>query len=129
MRNGEVVPLNLNALETLRALVESAGTVLEKDALIKAVWPDTFVEESNLAHNISLLRKTLGSDPHERQYIQTIPKRRYWFIGDILEEFPAELRLNHLQNRLLPPSCARRCCLIEHDYGRSLRVVRCWRGR
>ena len=57
MRNGELVPLTPKALETLLFLVEHHGHIVEKKALMEAVWPDTFVEEVSLARNISVLRK------------------------------------------------------------------------
>src|SRR5205807_1395848 len=81
LRDGEIVPLALKVLELLLALIEKRGQVVAKDDLIKAVWPDTFVEESNLSSNISILRKQLGSDPQRGEYIETIPKRGYRFIG------------------------------------------------
>jgi DNA-binding winged helix-turn-helix (wHTH) protein len=60
LRDGEAVPLTPKAFDLLLALVERHGHLLEKDELLKTVWPDTFVEEANLASNISQLRKTLG---------------------------------------------------------------------
>lgn len=86
LRDGEVVPLALKVADTLVVLVENAGEPVDKDTLIRAVWPDTFVEENNLTHNISVLRKTLGN-----HYIETIPKRGYRFIGNVtlVDEGPA----------------------------------------
>jgi DNA-binding winged helix-turn-helix (wHTH) protein len=60
LRNGEVVPLTPKAFDVLLALVEQSGHLLEKEELLKTVWPDSFVEESNLADNVSRLRKALG---------------------------------------------------------------------
>ena len=57
----EVVPLAPKAFETLLALVEGQGRIVEKDALLKRVWPDTFVEEGSLTRNVSILRKALGT--------------------------------------------------------------------
>ncbi len=82
-RNGRPVSLTPKAYETLLLLVERSGRVLTKDELMRAIWPDTFVEEANLAHNISLLRKALGETPDEQQYIQTIPRRGYRFIAEV----------------------------------------------
>ncbi|HET8677590.1 MAG TPA: winged helix-turn-helix domain-containing protein, partial [Blastocatellia bacterium] len=59
LRNGEVVPLTPKAFDVLLALVEQAGHLLGKEELLKTVWPDSFVEESNLADNVSRLRKAL----------------------------------------------------------------------
>jgi Tol biopolymer transport system component len=53
-----------------------------KDELVNLVWPDTFVEEANLASNISILRKTLGENG--QQLIETVPKRGYRFISNVV---------------------------------------------
>ena len=62
-RTGEPVDLTPKAVDTLVALVERAGHVVEKDELLRAVWNDTFVGEDTLAQNISTLRRVLGDDP------------------------------------------------------------------
>jgi DNA-binding winged helix-turn-helix (wHTH) protein/TolB-like protein/Flp pilus assembly protein TadD len=82
-RDGRPVSLTPKAYETLLLLVERSGRVLTKDELMSAIWPDTFVEEANLAHNISMLRKALGETLEEQQYIQTIPRRGYRFTADV----------------------------------------------
>src|SRR5215470_954723 len=82
-RDGEVVPLQPKTFDVLLALVERHGRLLEKDELMRAVWPDTVVEEVNLANNISILRKTLG-DNGER-FIETAPKRGYRFVASVRE--------------------------------------------
>jgi DNA-binding winged helix-turn-helix (wHTH) protein/Tol biopolymer transport system component len=79
-RCNEVVVLTPKAFDTLVLLVRDSGHLLEKNELIKALWPDSFVEEGNLTNNISLLRKALGDDP---PYIETVPKRGYRFIGAV----------------------------------------------
>jgi eukaryotic-like serine/threonine-protein kinase len=79
-RGNEVVVLTPKAFDTLVLLVRNSGHLLEKDELIRALWPDSFVEEGNLANNISLLRKALGDDP---PYIETVPKRGYRFMGAV----------------------------------------------
>src|ERR1019366_8617258 len=68
---------------TLLVLVRSAGRMVDKADLMKAVWPDTFVEEGALTRNISLLRKTLGDMGDEAAYIETIPKRGYRFVAPV----------------------------------------------
>jgi DNA-binding winged helix-turn-helix (wHTH) protein/TolB-like protein/tetratricopeptide (TPR) repeat protein len=83
LRDGERVPLTPKALELLIVLVSNAGLVLEKEELMEIVWPDTFVEEANLAVNISMLRKALGEMPSGGQYIGTLPKRGYRFAADV----------------------------------------------
>src|SRR5262247_1063140 len=84
-RDGEVVPLNLKAFEILLALIQHRGQVLEKNELMQQVWPDTVVEENNLARNISALRKALDEQPHGRQYILTVPGRGYRFVASVRE--------------------------------------------
>ena len=84
LRDEHHVHLPPKALETLLALVEKGGHVIDKDELIRKVWPDTFVEEVNLAKNVSCLRKILGGGQSE-QYIETIPKRGYRFVAGVKE--------------------------------------------
>lgn len=83
-RGNDPVPLTPKAVETLLALVERHGHVVTKDELIGIVWPDTFVEENNLAQNISLLRRVLGESGGP-QFIETVPKRGYRFVGAVVE--------------------------------------------
>ena len=59
-RGSEVIPLRLKVFDTLRVLVENAGRLVTKQELLDAVWPETTVEENNLNHNVSVLRKALG---------------------------------------------------------------------
>src|SRR5215469_1401654 len=81
LREGEAVPLTPKAFETLLLLVERAGHTVEKEELMRRLWPDTFVEEANLANNISLLRKALGESTNGHEYIKTVPRRGYRFVG------------------------------------------------
>jgi len=85
LRNGKVVPLSLKAFEILLALIQRRGQALEKNDLLKRVWPDTVVEENNLARHISALRKALDEQPNGRRYILTIPGRGYRFVGSVRE--------------------------------------------
>jgi YD repeat-containing protein len=82
LRDGHHIPLTPKAFETLLTLVENCGRVIDKDELLKKVWPDTFVEEVNLAKNVSYLRKILGGE-EAAQYIETIPKRGYRFVASV----------------------------------------------
>ena len=81
-----MVPLAPKVAETLRVLLERHGTVVEKAELMRAVWPDTTVEEIGLARNISQLRKALGDESESGRYIETLPKRGYRFVGDVVTE-------------------------------------------
>ncbi len=83
LRGGEPVSLTPKAFETLVALVERGGHLVEKDELLKEVWPDAFVEEGSLARNIHELRKALGEGPSENVYIETVPKRGYRFVSPV----------------------------------------------
>jgi len=84
-REGKPVALPPKIFGTLLALVERSGQIVEKDKLIKEVWPETFVEENNLTQYISALRKTLGDGRHEHRYIETIPRRGYRFAAEVRE--------------------------------------------
>lgn len=84
-QEGKVVPLTPKVLETLLVLVQQGGRLVSKDDLIKTVWPDTFVEESNLTQNISVLRKILAERDSSHPYIETIPKRGYRFVAAVTQ--------------------------------------------
>jgi DNA-binding winged helix-turn-helix (wHTH) protein/tetratricopeptide (TPR) repeat protein len=79
----EVIPLAPKVFDTLLALVESGGRMLEKGTLLKKIWPDAFVEEGSLARNISTLRKVLGDSPQDQKYIVTVPRRGYRFVATV----------------------------------------------
>lgn len=85
LRHGKPLLLAPKVLETLLTLVQNGGRIIEKDELMKRLWPDTFVEESNLTYCIVQLRKTLGDEARHPSYIETIPKRGYRFIVDVEE--------------------------------------------
>src|SRR5690242_10903468 len=82
LRNGVSVPLTPKVFDTLLLLVQNGGQTLSRDELMKAVWPDSFVEEGNLTQNIFVLRKTLGSAD---RYIVTVPGRGYQFVERVSE--------------------------------------------
>jgi DNA-binding winged helix-turn-helix (wHTH) protein len=83
LRDGERIPLCPKTFATLLALIESGGAVISKDELLEKVWPDTFIEESNLTKNISLLRKALSNGHDHSAYIETIPTIGYRFVGPV----------------------------------------------
>ncbi|HUE87610.1 MAG TPA: winged helix-turn-helix domain-containing protein [Vicinamibacterales bacterium] len=89
-RGTEVIPLRLKVFETLRVLVEKAGRLVTKQELLDAVWPDTTVEENNLNHNVSVLRKALGEKATGQQYIETVPRVGYRFVAAIETAEPIE---------------------------------------
>ena len=79
------MPLAPKAFEILLLLVQNSGHLVKRDALMEAVWPDSFVEETNITVNISLLRKTLGNMGDGQPYIETVPRKGYRFNGDVTE--------------------------------------------
>jgi Tol biopolymer transport system component/DNA-binding winged helix-turn-helix (wHTH) protein len=84
LKDGEVVPLTFKVFEVLLVLVESRGRILEKEELMQRVWADAIVEESNLKNSISALRKALGDAPQVSRYIQTLPRRGYRLVADVV---------------------------------------------
>ena len=84
-REGQPITLRAKIFDTLCVLVEAHGHLLDKDELIHRVWPDAVVEEGNLAHNISALRKTLGEPATGQKYVETVPGRGYRFVGEVRE--------------------------------------------
>src|SRR5439155_12775338 len=82
-RDGVPVPLTPRVFETLLFMVEHHDTVLDKERLVEAVWPDSIVEENNLTQNISTLRRVFGETPGSHHYIVTVPGRGYRFVAEI----------------------------------------------
>ncbi|MGA8223079.1 MAG: tetratricopeptide repeat protein [Candidatus Acidiferrales bacterium] len=98
LADGHPVSLTPKAFDTLLELLENSGHILEKDELLKRVWPDTFVEEGTLVQNISTLRKVLGEAPDGSAYIETVPRRGYRFAGAVRKtDFEAETKENFPQ--------------------------------
>jgi TolB-like protein/DNA-binding winged helix-turn-helix (wHTH) protein/Flp pilus assembly protein TadD len=83
IREGEPVHLTPKALKLLLVLVGRCNHIVEKDELIRLVWPDTVVEESNLSGNIYTLRQILGEGNNQERYIETVPKRGYRFVATV----------------------------------------------
>jgi DNA-binding winged helix-turn-helix (wHTH) protein/TolB-like protein/Tfp pilus assembly protein PilF len=83
LRDGEPVPLSPKAAEALLVLVQNAGKLLEREALMQAVWAESFVEDANLTVAISNLRKVLGQNNEAAEYIETIPRIGYRFVADV----------------------------------------------
>src|SRR6187431_1676467 len=83
LRGQEFVPLTPKAFDILLTLLENDGRIVNKDDLMKKVWPNTFVEEGNLTQNVSLLRKALGESANGPQFIETVPRRGYRFVAPV----------------------------------------------
>jgi DNA-binding winged helix-turn-helix (wHTH) protein/Tfp pilus assembly protein PilF len=116
LNDGRSVSLPPKAFDTLLILVQHSGHVLRKDDLIKKVWPDSFVEESNLNHYISVLRKTLNYGTNGDGYIETV--RGYGF------RFNADVKLNYVEtNSLLTHRHTRTHVVFKEEESESLRTV------
>jgi TolB-like protein/DNA-binding winged helix-turn-helix (wHTH) protein len=86
LRHGETrMELPPRAFDALLVMVENHGRLLEKDALMRTVWGETVVEESNLSQIVYLLRKALHDGEGGARYIETVPKRGYRFLAPVRE--------------------------------------------
>jgi TolB-like protein/Tfp pilus assembly protein PilF len=85
---GQPVPIKPKTLDLLLFLIEMRGQLVVKDDLMREVWPDAIVEENNITVTMSILRKTLG-DRVEEQFIETVPRRGYRFVAEVIEMSPA----------------------------------------
>lgn len=83
LRDGRPVPLTPKAFDLLAALAARPGRLITKEELLKEVWPDSFVEENNLAYHVFALRRALGEMPDSDRYVETVPKRGYRFVAPV----------------------------------------------
>ncbi len=81
LREGAEIPLRLKVFDTLCVLVENAGRLVTKEELLQKIWPNTVVEENNLNHNISTIRKALGEKATGQSFIETVPRVGYRFVA------------------------------------------------
>src|SRR5262245_4766768 len=96
-RSGEPISLTPKATDILVLLLNNAGQLVDKEELIREVWPDSFVEEQNLTQNIFVLRRALGDGTGGAKFIETVPRRGYRFVavvqriptGHIQADFPS----------------------------------------
>src|SRR6185295_18051645 len=79
LRRGEPVPLTPRVFDTLLYFVQHHDRLIAKDELMRAIWPDSFVEENNLNQNVSTLRRALG----KHRYIVTVPGSGYRFAAEV----------------------------------------------
>ncbi len=96
------IPLAPKVFDTLLLLVENAGRVLSKERMLKEIWEDSFVEENNLAQNISFLRRILG-ETKDKKFIETVPKYGYRFIAPVrlIENETETVTFERTQARIL----------------------------
>src|SRR5260370_41225914 len=85
LRDGQRVMVPPKAFETLVILVENSGHAVKKEDLIRTLWPEAFVEESNLNHYVSILRKALSDGTNGERYIETVQKYGYRFTAEVRE--------------------------------------------
>ncbi len=83
--NGQPVALKPKILDLLRYLIQSRGQLIGKDDLMREVWPDTIVEENNITVSMSILRKILGENRQKPRFIETVPRRGYRFVAEVIE--------------------------------------------
>ena len=99
LRENQPIPVTPKAFETLLVLVRRSREVVTKEELLKEIWPDSFVEESNLSQNIFMLRKALGDTAENRQYIVTLPGRGYRFAAPVRTVTQGEVLVAHARSR------------------------------
>jgi Tol biopolymer transport system component/DNA-binding winged helix-turn-helix (wHTH) protein len=108
LRDQQLIPLSPKAFDLLLALISRSGQVVMKDDLMKLLWPDTFVEESNLGQHVFQLRKALGERAQDHSYIVTVPGRGYRFI-------PAVRTLPVVTEEIVVQSHSRSRMVIEEE--------------
>src|SRR5688572_1300411 len=84
-RGDEAINLTPKAFDTLLVLIRNRHRLVRKDELMSAVWADSFVSEDSLTQNITALRRALGDDHNQPEYIATITRRGYHFIASVTE--------------------------------------------
>jgi DNA-binding response OmpR family regulator len=85
LHNGEPLQITSKGLDLLLLLVQNSGYLIEKEEIMREIWPNMIVEENNLTVHISTLRKLLGDDHGQHNYIKTVPTRGYRFIARVIE--------------------------------------------
>ena len=93
-RGNEPVQLSPKAFQILLVLLQNRHRVVKKEELISTIWPDSYVEESNLAQNVFMLRKALREQKNEHAYIMTIPGTGYRFVAPVTESDVSEHHIN-----------------------------------
>src|SRR5215475_12388234 len=79
------VAITPKVFDTLLLLVENSGRLVTKEELMRSLWPDSFVEESNLTFNIQQIRKSLGDNARKPVFVETVSRRGYRFIAEVEE--------------------------------------------
>src|SRR5687767_6123382 len=87
-RDGQLVPITSKTFDVLVVLLERRDHTVSKDELLTRVWPDTAVNENNLARQISSLRRALGQRPDDHDFVVTVPGYGYRFVAAV-QDLPA----------------------------------------
>jgi len=85
LRHGEIITVPPKALDVLHVLLDNRGRTVDKGDLMSRVWRDAIVEEANLTQSVFVLRRALGDEPSDPQYISTVARRGYRFVGNVSE--------------------------------------------
>jgi DNA-binding winged helix-turn-helix (wHTH) protein/TolB-like protein/Tfp pilus assembly protein PilF len=88
---GKPVALTPKVFELILILVQREGHLVEKEELLRTIWPDVAVEDGNLAVMVSHLRKALGDDRGTHAFIETVSRHGYRFVAPVTRriELPA----------------------------------------
>lgn len=122
-RGADPVPLTPKVIETLVVLIENRERVVSKDDLMKMLWPDSFVEESNLSQNVFVLRRALGDSSQEKRYIVNLPGRGYQFSEAVREVEDAPLgTTQEVEETFRVESRALARVVVEHVVPRKIRI-------
>ena len=122
--NGKEITVTPKVLDVLLLLLQNSGNVLEKGRLMKALWPESFVEEGNLSQNIFVLRKILGDDGNSNRFIQTIPRRGYKFLAQVRRmDVTSDENTPGRDNEYSDHSCALDYC-SQHSFCRSPQIFK-----
>lgn len=85
LHKGEPLAITSKGFDLLLLLVQNSGYLIEKEEIMREIWPNLTVEENNLTVHVSTLRKLLGEDHGQHNYIKTVPTRGYRFIAKVRE--------------------------------------------
>jgi TolB-like protein/DNA-binding winged helix-turn-helix (wHTH) protein/Flp pilus assembly protein TadD len=123
-RNGDRVPIAPKPFDVLAYLIEHAGRVVTQDEILEALWPGTHVNPEVLRKYILEIRKALGDRPENPEFIETMPKRGYWFVAQLVDEPTAEaqdLPVSNATDETVGPATA------PSEQGRSSGRRRLWK--
>ncbi len=104
LADGQPLQVTAKVFDTLLYFVERAGELLDKRALLEALWPNVVVEEGNLTQTIHTLRRVLGERPDEHRFIVTVPGRGYRFVAEVKEQPPSEQLQDVVDGSRPPPA-------------------------